>query len=346
MANISGTGTVWNLPNYIGQLYTSTPAETPFLNLIANKAVKTDNFQFPTGAEYSISGASQPEITEKKNLRRRGKRSITRNANYNTIKPDRIIPQWTAEIAERSRIGDWEGDTVYGGVGKGLLVSLVDRKSRFLRIGLLKKREATETRMVMVTLLSGLPVKSISLDNGSEFSDFRQLENNLKAEVYFAEPHKPRQRGPNENTNDIIRFFFKKGFYFRTVTDYDIQIIENLINNSPRKCLGWRTPREVLLGSLSVFSTPHPPIVLARYTPLPSRGRLYRKSSLIILCSRGRLKHAFWQAELFLNTLTPWGASSETSRRRVSAKRPLPRRLSLSLPLLQNSTAQVPRQSR
>ncbi len=68
MANISGTGTVWNLPNYIGQLYTSTPAETPFLNLIANKAVKTDNFQFPTGAEYSISGASQPEITESGSL--------------------------------------------------------------------------------------------------------------------------------------------------------------------------------------------------------------------------------------------------------------------------------------
>ncbi len=68
MANINGTGTVWNLPNYIGQLYTSTPAETPFLNLIADKAVKTDNFQFPTGAEYSISGAAQPEITESGSL--------------------------------------------------------------------------------------------------------------------------------------------------------------------------------------------------------------------------------------------------------------------------------------
>lgn len=68
MANITGTGTVWNLPNYIGQLYTSTPAETPFLNLIADKAVKSDNFQFPTGAQYSISGASQPEITESGSL--------------------------------------------------------------------------------------------------------------------------------------------------------------------------------------------------------------------------------------------------------------------------------------
>lgn len=68
MSNVSGTGTVWNLPNYIGQVYTSTPAETPFLNLIKDKAVKTDNFQFPTGAEYSIANAAQPAITETDSL--------------------------------------------------------------------------------------------------------------------------------------------------------------------------------------------------------------------------------------------------------------------------------------
>ena len=64
MANITGTGTVWNLPNYAGQLYTSTPTETPFLNLIAANAVMTDNFEFPTGAEYSHEAAAQPSITE------------------------------------------------------------------------------------------------------------------------------------------------------------------------------------------------------------------------------------------------------------------------------------------
>ncbi len=68
MANISGTGTVWNLPNYAGQIYSSTPAQTPFLNLIAAKAVKTDNFQFPTGVEYSHNAAAQPAITEAQSL--------------------------------------------------------------------------------------------------------------------------------------------------------------------------------------------------------------------------------------------------------------------------------------
>lgn len=106
--------------------------------------------------------------------------------------------------------------------------------------------------MVIEKLLKGLPVKSISLDNGSEFSEFRKLEENLSTLVYFAEPHKPWQRGTNENTNDIVRFFFPKGFDFGTVTDENIQEVEDLINNRPRKCLGWKTPAEVLLESVAL----------------------------------------------------------------------------------------------
>ena len=190
-------------------------------------------------------------ITVKQHLRRRGKLMLPRNSCYNSIQPDRIIPQWPQEIRNRIRIGDWEGDTVYGGVGKGLLVSLVDRKSRYLRMGLLMKRSAEDTKKVIEKLLCGLPVKSVSLDNGSEFSEFRKLEESLSTLVYFAEPHKPWQRGTNENTNDIIRFFFPKGFDFRTVTDDYIQLVENLINNRPRKCLGWKSPAEVLLESVA-----------------------------------------------------------------------------------------------
>ena len=193
-----------------------------------------------------------PKITVKQHLRRRGKRIQTRNANYNSIQPDRIIPQWPDEIRNRIRIGDWEGDTVYGGVGKGLLVTLVDRKSRHLKMGLLASRTAEGTREVIEKLLHGLPVKSVSLDNGSEFSEFRKLEEHLHTLVYFAEPHKPWQRGTNENTNDIVRFFFPKGFDFRTVTDEDIQLVEDLINSRPRKCLGWKTPAEILEESVAL----------------------------------------------------------------------------------------------
>ena len=199
-----------------------------------------------------IKSGKIPKITAKQHLRRRGKRIQTRNANYNSIQPDRIIPEWPDEIRNRIRIGDWEGDTVYGGVGKGLLVTLVDRKSRHLKMGLLDSRTAEGTRKVIEKLLRGLPVKSVSLDNGSEFSEFRKLEESLSTLVYFAEPHKPWQRGTNENTNDIVRFFFPKGFDFRTVTDEDIQYVEDLINNRPRKCLGWKTPAEILEESVAL----------------------------------------------------------------------------------------------
>ena len=193
-----------------------------------------------------------PKITVKQNLSRRGKRIQTRNANYNSIQPDRIIPQWPEEIRSRNRIGDWEGDTVYGGVGKGLLVTLVDRKSRHHKMGLLASRAADDTRVVIEELLHGLPIKSISLENGSEFSEFRKLEEHLHTLVYFAEPHKPWQRGTNENTNDIVRFFFPKGFDFRTVTDEDVRLVEDLINNRPRMSLGWKTPAEVLKESVAL----------------------------------------------------------------------------------------------
>ena len=94
-------------------------------------------------------------------------------------------------------------------------------------------------------MLKGLPVKSISLDNGSEFAEFRALEKELNTEVYFAEPHKPWQRGTNENTNDLLRFFFPKGFDFRTITQETVDKVVDLINHRPRKCLDWKTPAEV-----------------------------------------------------------------------------------------------------
>lgn len=189
-----------------------------------------------------------PNIKAKTHLRRRGKKYCPRNSNYNTIQPDRIIPQWPEEIKERKRIGDWEGDTVYGGVGKGLLVTLVDRKSRYLCAGILGSRSSAETGEVIEKLLRDKPVKSISLDNGSEFSGFREIEKVLKTEIYFAEPHKPWQRGTNENTNDILRFFFPKGYNFHDLDESTLQVIVDGINSRPRKCLGWKSPKEVFFG--------------------------------------------------------------------------------------------------
>jgi len=83
MANVSSTGTVWNLPNYAGQIYTSTPAETPLLTLIAGKTVKTDSFEFPTGAEYTHETAAQPAITENASLTAPSAISYVRSQSQN-----------------------------------------------------------------------------------------------------------------------------------------------------------------------------------------------------------------------------------------------------------------------
>lgn len=114
--------------------------------------------------------------------------------------------------------------------------------------GKLHSRNAELTENVIVNLLRNVPVKSISLDNGSEFSRFKEIEKQLNVPIYFAEPHKPWQRGTNENTNDIIRFFFPKGCNFHQISDDEIQTVVELINTRPRKCLNWKTPKEVFLN--------------------------------------------------------------------------------------------------
>lgn len=189
-----------------------------------------------------------PSITPKTHLRRRGKRTLPRSSNYNSVQPDRLIPQWPDVIVQRSRIGDWEGDTVHGKPGKGLLVTMVDRRTRYLRMCRIQCKQTTLTLAAIARMLKDLPVRSISLDNGSEFAAFRDLENELDTQVYFAEPHKPWQRGSNENINDLVRFFFPKGFDFLSVDDDEIAHVEALINNRPRKCLGWASPLELFFA--------------------------------------------------------------------------------------------------
>ena len=186
-----------------------------------------------------------PDVCVKKNLRRGGKRQNKKDNTYNTIHPDRIIPEWTKERKERKTIGHWEGDTVYGGIGKGALVTLVDRKTRLLVATIVDSRKANTTRLAIEKAMQGKVVKSISFDNGSEFSEFKDLEKNLNTLVYFAEPHKPWQRGTNENTNDIIRFFYPKGYNFHELSEVELQEVVGLINNRPRKCLNWKSPMEV-----------------------------------------------------------------------------------------------------
>lgn len=184
--------------------------------------------------------------TPQTHLRRRGRRKNSHQSA--TIHPERMIRDWPDEIRGRMRIGDWEGDTVYGAVGKGCIVTCVDRKTRYLTASLLKQRTLELTREAVKKALQGLPVLSLSLDNGSEFADFKGIEQDTGAKVYFADPHAPWQRGSNENINDLIRFFFPKGTDFHQVTVSSLEWVVSLINHRPRKCLGWLSPADFLFS--------------------------------------------------------------------------------------------------
>lgn len=234
---VAGLKRFWSPETICGRWSVDFPNEKPLCISTIYRYIKLGRF---------------PGIAAKTHLRRRAKPPVSKDSNFNSIQPDRTIPEWPEVIHGRFRVGDWEGDTVYGGVKMGLLLTLVDRKTRLVLIGLLKTRSSKEVQAAIEKLLKGLPVKSISFDNGSEFAQFRELEKTLSTLVYFAEPHKPWQRGSNENTNGLIRFFFPKGFDFRTVTDEDVQLVEDLINNRPRKCLGWKTPNEVFAESVAL----------------------------------------------------------------------------------------------
>jgi len=193
----------------------------------------------------AITNKLLPDYSAKKHLRRRGKRQCVRH-NCNTIKPDYLIKDWLEDITNRSRIGDWEGDTLCGAKGKGGLITLIDRKSRLLVANLVRSNKSEETKDAILQALQGQAVKSLSLDNGSEFAEHKKLQTELGVNIYFAAPRSPWQRPTNENVNGLLRFFFPKGCNFLEVTQEQVEEVLALVNNRPRKCLGWLSPIEFL----------------------------------------------------------------------------------------------------
>lgn len=180
-------------------------------------------------------------------LRRRGKRP-GRRKNESELPDGARIANRPEVIESRLRLGDFEGDTVLGPPGTGGLVTLVDRKSRYTIITKISSKEADHVHARIKLRLQELAEQqrhSITFDNGTEFARCDRLENHLDLELYYADPGCPYQRGTNENTNGLIRQFFPKGTDFRDVSHQAVREVENLLNDRPRECLGFRTPHEV-----------------------------------------------------------------------------------------------------
>jgi len=162
------------------------------------------------------------------------------------------------QVQQRLTIGHWEVDTFMGRQGSPhRKLCLVERRSRFLRLlnptgGLsLSQRVARTT----IAALRDFPTRSITFDNGAEFTHYKKIKKGLNCEIYFADPGRPGQRGTCENTIGLVRQYIPKGTSGVHLARPQIRAIQNKLNNRPRKCLDFRTPAEVLLNS-------NPPVAL------------------------------------------------------------------------------------
>jgi IS30 family transposase len=152
------------------------------------------------------------------------------------------------EIEMRNTVGHWEGDLVVGAGATGYLVTLVERVTRFTRVGWSRTKEADEVADVVIRLLGsvGVACTGITFDNGKEFARHGEMASALKADVFFARPYHSWERGTNENTNGLIRRLFPKSESFAAIGPADLHRIDTFLNDRPRKCLAWQTPREVM----------------------------------------------------------------------------------------------------
>ena len=160
-------------------------------------------------------------------------------------------------VSQRGRYGDWEGDTVVGAGHSGAVVTLVERKSGYLLTAKSCDRKARRVAGKIASRLAELPAelrRTATFDNGKEFAEHAYLAKRLEMKIYFAQPYCSWQRGTNENTNGLLRQFIPKGTDFRDISWQELEHYTNLINDRPRKRLGYRTPVEVFEPLVAIES--------------------------------------------------------------------------------------------
>lgn len=184
-------------------------------------------------------------------LRRRHKRR-RKQKRYGTGRrflPGRVsIDERPSSVNQRKRFGDWEGDTLEGAKGTGGLATHVERKSRYLLAVKLPDKKASTMTKQSIKAFRKVPRKlrhTLTVDNGREFTNFKELESKTNLNVYFADPYSAWQRGTNENTNGLLRQYFPKGTNLKLISEKEVAFVVKKLNNRPRKCLNYQTPYEV-----------------------------------------------------------------------------------------------------
>jgi IS30 family transposase len=193
-------------------------------------------------------------------LRRSGKTYRHRygsksGTSENGIKNRISIEKRPEIVTTRSRLGDFEGDTLFGSRHRGVILTLVDRKSRKAVLEKCSSKSATVVGDAMIRGLerAGVPVNTVTLDNGKEFAEHERVTTKTGAAAYFCHPMSPHERGANENLNGLIREYLPKGMNLESITPAHLQKIEDSLNRRPRKILGYLSPNEVVDGGKILY---------------------------------------------------------------------------------------------
>ena len=150
-------------------------------------------------------------------------------------------------VERRSRIGDWEIDTMHASRGKAVVVTMTERRSRLHLLAWSPDRTAENVMRAIVGRLGRFRhlVHTLTADNGKEFAAHQTIATALQADVYFADPYSAWQRGSNENANGLARQYLSRSMDFSTITNELLRWVENRLNTRPRKTLGFRTPLDI-----------------------------------------------------------------------------------------------------
>jgi IS30 family transposase len=216
--------------------------------------------EFPNAPEHHVShetiyrtlffqarGALKKELI--KHLRRaktmrspRQKNKPTRDAAI----PDLIsISQRPAEVEDRAVPGHWEGDLIAGYRNRSHIATLVERKTRFVKLVKVESKEATHVAASLTREVVHLPRelrRSLTWDRGTEMARHKEFTVATDVKVYFCDPHSPWQRGSNENTNGLLRQYFPKGMDLSGISQEELDAVANKLNRRPRMTLGWKSP--------------------------------------------------------------------------------------------------------
>lgn len=183
-----------------------------------------------------------------KNLRHKRRR---RKPRFKAVRKPRIKNRRGIEtrpkiVELKKRFGDLEIDTIIGRHHNGAILTVVDRASKYLWAKFIGRKTAENVNLALLELLKGINVKSITADNGPEFTYHEAVAKLLNADFFFADPYSSWQRGLNEHTNGLLRQYFPKKTYFNSKTLQNLDQVVKEINNRPRKVLNFNTPQEVI----------------------------------------------------------------------------------------------------